>query len=790
MSEGILSYRPTPGSPTTSDADPAGRWRALAGWGGTLFLSAFLLFQVQPVLAKLILPWFGGAAAVWTTSLMFFQCAYLLGNLYAWWLMRRSPQVQSGVHIALLAASLLMLPILPRASWKPPADANPMLYILGVLATTVGLPFVILSATSPLLQAWYVRRREGARPYRVFAVSNAGSLLALLSYPILVEPHSTTRHQAIGWSAAYVLFGILCGASARRERQNTITSDRKAAKSRSLAEFIPAPLPGLGMTTENKTTAAHAAHPHWKLQLLWLALAADAAALLLAVTNHLSQNVAAVPMLWIVPLSLYLLSLILCFEGHGWYQRFFFLRLLAVALGGMAYALSPDFVNAGPLLQVPLFCVGLFVCCMVCHGELEKLKPAPEHLTLFYLLVSAGGALGGIFVGVIAPWQFRGFYELPLAVLGCAVLTLIALYRDPTFLPRKLPLPGTFAQSLPRKLPLPGTFARSLPRKLPLTCLLPKLALPATSAQKRTFAREPTTVMHRRWLHPVFLLAAGLTLALAVSLYREAARQGEGARVTGRNFYGVLRVSDLPATDKQPLRRQLVNGTIVHGIEILESARISQPTTYYGNESGAGIALLAARARGSLQVGVIGLGAGTLASYGQAGDRYFFYDINPLVIRTAQSQFAFLRDSKAEIQVVPGDARLSLERDAATQFDVLLVDAFSGDAIPIHLLTREAFELYLRHLRPHGVLALHVSNKYLDLEPVVRAAAGSLGLSTATVVNTADETNEIYTATWVLVARESSELPVQSPVIAWSKVPQKNPQPWTDDYSNLLEILR
>ena len=435
-------------------------------------------------------------------------------------------------------------------------------------------------------------------------------------------------------------------------------------------------------------------------------------------------------MLWIVPLSLYLLSLILCFEGHGWYRRFFFLRLLAVALGGMAYALSADFVNAGPVLQVPLFCAGLFVCCMVCHGELEKLKPAPEHLTLFYLLLSAGGALGGIFVGVIAPWQFRGFYELPLAVLGCAILTLIALYRD------------------------------------------------------------PATILHWRWWHPASLLATGLTLALAVSLYRETTRQGEGARFTGRNFYGVLRVSDLPATDRQPLRRQLVNGTIVHGIEILDPARIAQPTTYYGHESGAGIALLAARAKGTVQVGVIGLGAGTLASYGQRGDRYVFYDINPLVIRVAQTQFAFLRESQAEIQVLPGDARLSLDREPERQFDTLLVDAFSGDAIPIHLLTREAFELYLRHLRPHGVLAIHVSNKYLDLEPVVRAAATSLTLSTATIVNTADEPNEIYTATWVLLTRDPLDLPAQSPVIVWSKVPRKNLRPWTDDYSNLLEILK
>ncbi len=703
MSEHVLTDKPD-SSTSLFVKDPERYQPMLALWGGAFLLSAFLLFQVQPILTKLILPWFGGSAAVWTTSLMFFQVAYLLGNLYAYWLVQRtSPRVQSRVHVALLAMSFLLLPILPSASWKPAAGEHPTLYILGVLATTVGLPFVFLSATSPLLQAWYVRRREGGRPYRFYALSNAGSLFALLSYPVLVEPYFTTRHGALGWSLAYVVFGLCCAAIAFHS-------------SRVAPSFREEPRAG--------------ARPDWKLRLLWMALAADAAALLLSITNHISQNVAAVPMLWIVPLSLYLLSLILCFEGHRWYRRFFFLRLLAVALGGMTYALSADFANAGPALQVPLFCAGLFVCCMVCHGELEKLKPSPEHLTLFYLMVAAGGALGGIFVSIVAPLVFRGFYELPVAIAGCAILIWVALYRD------------------------------------------------------------PSTILHRRWWRPASLLAIGSVAILSFSLYRVTIRQGEQARVTVRNFYGVLRVRDVLGTGFKPPYRELINGTIVHGVGLREAGRLTQPTTYYGPESGAALALLSARKQGSLDVGIVGLGAGTLASYGQDGDGYTFYEIDPLVTRMAQAQFAFLRESKANVEIIPGDARLSLEREPERQFDVLLIDAFSGDSIPIHLLTRQAFELYLNRLRPHGLLAVHISNRFLDLEPVIQAAARSLQMSTATVVNSADEANLVYTATWVLLAREPQSLPVRSPRSARTAVPAKNSLLWTDDYSNLLRILK
>jgi spermidine synthase len=672
-------------------------------WGGAIFLSAFLLFQVQPVLAKIILPWFGGSAGVWTTSLVFFQTTYLLGNLYAHLLIRHVSALRSArVHIALLALSLLLLPILPATAWKPDVGGHPAWRIFGLLTTTIGLPFLLLSATSPLLQSWYGRSHRENWPYRLYALSNAGSLLALLSYPALVEPHSTTRHQAQAWSYAYALFTAICAWIAFRGRPTL-----------EAPQYSPAHRP-----------------PDWKKLLLWAALAAVGSALLLAITNHLSQNIAAVPLLWVVPLSLYLLSLILCFESERWYRRSFFLRLLAVALAGMTYALAPEFANAGPSLQIPLFCIGLFVCCMVCHGELARLKPEPRHLTIFYLMMAAGGAFGGIFVGVVAPRIFHEFYELPMALVGCAIVTLVCVTPDTS-------------------------------------------SLVATPWRRASF----------------FGCAAMAAFVLAFLPYLTASEHR--ASRAARNFYGVVRVEDVASSANQPARRDLINGTIVHGIEILEPGRRAEATTYYGAESGAAIALNEAHKRGSIHAGIIGLGAGTLAAYGQAGDRFTFYEINPLVTQAARSQFDFLRDSRARIDIVPGDARLSLERQPIQNFDVFLADAFSGDAIPVHLLTLESFQLYFHHLKPDGLLAIHISNKFLDLKPVVEAAAQSLGAKSKTITNDADQRNDVYTATWVLLYRQGVASPADDDkaMPGWSRF-NIVVRPWTDDYSSLLKLLR
>jgi hypothetical protein len=701
----------------TSHAVPRLRWYGHYLYALTIFLSAFLLFQVQPLIAKLILPWFGGAAAVWTTCLMFFQVALLLGYLYAHGLIRIfSVRQQTRIHLALLAASLLSLPILPSAAWKPAAAGEPVLGVLLLLTVTVGAPYCLLASTSPLLQAWYAREHEGTNAYRFYALSNAGSLLALLSYPVLVEPYISAHGQAAGWSVAYAL-ACVAGAGVTLFRGSAIQVERS---------------PEAAATTP------------WAVRWFWLALPACGTALLLAVTNHLSEDVAAVPLLWVIPLSLYLLSFVLCFEGRRWYRRDLFLRLLAVALGGMAYALQPEFVNVSLILLIPLYCLGLFVCCMVCHGELARLKPHPSQLTSFYLMVSLGGALGGVFVAVVAPHVFSGYFELHVALGACAVLVLAALHRDPQ-----------------------SPFYRA------------------------------------RW-QPAWLVVVGIALLLNLGLLVGVRKQIADARVIVRSFYGVLRENDFEAPlapqlqeqashlgEAQATRRKLLNGTIQHGLEFMAPELRRLPTAYYGPDSGAGLAIRVAGERGAVRVGVIGLGVGTLATYGRPGDRYTFYEINPQVIELAQRDFYFLRDSAAKVDIVLGDARLSLERQAPQGFDVLAVDAFSGDAIPIHLLTREAFELYFLHLKPEGVLAVHVSNNYLNLRPVVARAAAWFNKPAILVVNEDDKASGIYRSSWVLIAGHADFF--EAPEIKRAATPLPSAthvRLWTDNYSNLFAILK
>lgn len=672
----------------------------------TIFLSAFLLFQVQPLIAKMILPWFGGSAAVWTACVLFFQLLLLFGYLYAHWSIRYlRPKAQTIVHLALLAASMLMLPAIPNPGWKPAGGEDPTLRIFGLLGATIGLPYFLLSTTGPLIQAWFVRERStpGATPYRLYALSNLGSMLALLTYPILVEPYLATRTQGLGWSAGYLVFVLLCGFTSWRVR-----GDQAVPEQADSATEPASQAPGIG------------------LMLIWVGLAASASTLLLAVTNHLSQNVAAIPFLWVLPLALYLLSFILCFDGDGWYQRFWFLRLLALILASMAYALYSG--KDLPLyVTIPLFAVGLFVCCMVCHGELARLKPDPRYLTLFYLMVSIGGAIGGVFVGLIAPNVFNGYYELPLALIGCAALVLAALRRD-LFRDAKWSL---------------------------------------------------------GWL-----AALAYVLALTVSVGYEVKKAQGKNRVAVRNFYGGLRVGD--SGSGRDATRTLTHGTIIHGEQFLAPERRRQATTYYGPETGVGLAIRSLDPNTPRHIGVIGLGAGTLASYGRLGDRFHFYEINPLDIRLARSQFSYLADCQAQLDIVLGDARLSLEREPDQGFDVLAVDAFSSDSIPVHLLTVEAFRLYFRHIKPEGALAVHISNLYLNLEPIVELAAKALGKQTR-VIDTEDDADVtgVFAATWVLVTGDPQ---------FFDKPEFKGPAPkliaknglrmWTDDYSNLFRILK
>jgi hypothetical protein len=667
----------------------------------TIFLSAFLLFQVQPLIAKMILPWFGGSAAVWAAAMLFFQLVLLAGYAYSHAVVRYlRPKMQMAAHAGLLLVSCALLPILPSPLWKPSEAGDPTLRILALLAATIGLPYFLLSSTSPLLQAWYVRRSGSGMPYRLFALSNFGSMLALLSFPFLVEPRLTSRQQAYSWSATYVLFAALCAFAAWTSRHG---KDRVA------------------------TGTQNAERPRFAQLVLWVALAACASTLLVSVTNHLSQNVAPIPFLWVVPLALYLLTFILAFESDRIYRRWLFLPLLAPALGGMAYMIWADSGNLHIKWLIPGFCLGLFLCCMMCHGELARRRPDPRHLTLFYLMVSLGGAVGGIFVALIAPRVFHAYLELQVGLAVCAVLALVVLWN------------------------------------VPISKLGP-------------------------WpLRTAVVIGTGVLIGyMARSEYQEI----KGYRLMVRNFYGSLHVRD-DKLDKYT-ERVLLHGTINHGEQVLDDSLRYTPTSYYGVSSGVGRAIRAQQTRGAVRVGVIGLGAGVLSTYGRRGDYYRIYEINPLVQRIAQTEFSFFPHSEADKAILLGDARLTLERQEPQQFDVLAVDAFSSDAIPIHLLTREALALYFHHLKPDGILALHVSNRYLDLIPVCARGAQEFDKQAMVVSDEGDEADYLSSSTWVLLTSQAAWFQTDAfkgADISAGKAATRF-RTWTDDYSNIFQILK
>ncbi|HJT86648.1 MAG TPA: fused MFS/spermidine synthase [Bryobacteraceae bacterium] len=636
-------------------------------------------------MAKAMLPWFGGSAGVWASAMLFFQVALLLGYLYAHWTTQYlHPRQQVALHLLLLAGSLFVLPIALSPAWKPDGAADPIPRILGLLATSAGLPYFLLCTTGPLIQAWYARRVKAAFPYRLFAVSNVASLAALIAYPVAIEPLVSTGRQLRGWSAAYAGFVLLAGASGLL----------------SAGRGVPAPVRG------------DSEAPPISDRLLWITLAACPSILWMAVANTLSQSVAPVPFLWILPLSIYLVSFILCFNGDGWYRPAIFRIALPAAWIAICLALN---IALELKTIVALLSFALFVCCMACHGELAHRKPRTEQLTSFYLSLAAGGAAGGLFVALIAPNVFSGYLELPIGVAVCVILSMGLLY---------------------------GWGGRRLAR-------------------------------------------LGIVAVLALVAALRIGGLAEGSLVRVRNFYGTLQVGDVGSG--AAALRILTNGPIRHGSQFLAPDKRRMATTYFGPDSGIGVVLRAMEER-PLRVGVIGLGAGTIASYGRAGDYFRFYELNPAVIRVADGAFSYLRDSPATVEVAPGDARLSLERERKQDFDVLAVDAFSGDSIPIHLLTREAFRVYFSHLKPDGALAVHVTNRYLDLTGVVRALAEDAGKPSRLIVNAADAGKGTYDATWVVATSNEAVLRrVDAVAVAFSG---KRVRAWTDEYSDLWGVLR
>jgi len=690
----------------------------------TIFLSAFLLFQVELIVGKELLPWFGGAPAVWTTCLVFFQCVLLAGYGYAHMVAGKlGLRRQFGMHTILVVISVLLLaglatrwpsPITPGSSWKPAGDAEPVGQIMVLLAVSLSVPFFVLSTTGPLLQKWSVLSYPGRSPYRLYALSNAGSLLGLLGYPFLVEPFLGIRDQALAWSGLYVLFalGVLYGAwGLRKSHGNSPAGD-------------PPPHPGESGT-----------RPAAGDRLLWTGLAAVTSALLLSTTNHMCQDTAVIPLLWVLPLSLYLTTFILCFRYEGLYRRWLFPPLFCVAL---VYSVMNLFsgLNASLLSQIASDGAVLFAGCMVCHGELVRAKPGVAHLTGFYLALAAGGALGGLGVAIAAPRFFDGFWEFHVSLWGAAALFLAALFRDR------------------------GSF------------------------------------LHRK---PVLIASSLVILLLGLGgvLIDQALDAGKGTWFVTRNFYGLLRVVQNP----QDLSLKLLHGRITHGFQFTDSARAGIPTSYYGRGSGIGLAIEnhPGRERG-LRIGVVGMGVGTLAAYGRVNDTIRFYEINPAVPRLSRGPdpfFTYLARSPAHVEVAMGDARLSLEKELeqgeSRRFDILALDAFSSDAIPVHLLTEEAFAVYLRHLRqPDGILAVHITNRYLDLVPVVHGFAETHGLASAMISSDEDEEGS-YSSDWILLASTGEVLsrePIAGASTPWDPASARLVRPWTDDYSNLISLLK
>ena len=666
-------------------------------YAATIFSSAFLLFLVQPIVSKHILPWFGGSAAVWATCLVFFQSALLLGYAYADRLTRwLSPHRQVWQHAALLLLSLLMLPVLADGSWRPTGSEDPSLHILLLLSATVGLPYLMLSTTGPLIQAWAASAGHGAQVYRLFSLSNLASLLALLSYPFLIEPWLPLQTQSLIWSFVYTGFVVLCvGSGLMLSRQHPLAS----APENPAAEQPP---PGI------------------KQQSVWLSLAAMSAWLLLAVTNHITQNVAAIPFLWILPLTLYLLSFVLCFESDRWYRRSWWLPLLVIMMCAAAYGLQDNKLGLNILWAIPLYCGTLLVTTMFLHGELAALRPSPRHLTRFYLALSLGGAMGGALVGLLAPRVLPAYYELGIGFLLTSLLAA-GIMRD---------------------------------KKITLT---------------------------------IGLLMAAFC---ALMLWRQVHADLAAAHLMTRNFYGRLLVRDIPGATPDITVRRLLHGAILHGEEYLSGPNRNKPTTYYGISSGIGRLLALPDAIGRRVVGVVGLGTGTLAAYGEHGDRFRFYDIDPAVIHIAQTEFGYLRNSHATIETVLGDARLNLERETPNEFDVLVIDAFSGDSIPVHLITREAVALYRKHMKPDGVIAFHVSNRYLALAPVVEKLAEEAGMHAMLIADN-QPASPLLTTDWVLVASTREALMKPSLLRVAKKPPMIDGlRAWTDDSNNLFKILK
>jgi SAM-dependent methyltransferase len=674
----------------------------------TIFLSAFLLFQVQPILGKFILPWFGGSPAVWTTCMLVYQVLLFAGYAYAHATTQCLPARQQALlHIALLVVACCLLPIYPDAAWKPGPNDAPAWRVISLTLCTVGVPYFLLSSTGPLVQSWFSRKLPHASPFRLYALSNLGSLIALVSYPFVVEPTLGTPSQALIWSILFGIFALLCAGCAG-------TMWNMPGRSGVIADTV--------VTNETREISK----PSTDTVILWFCLAMVPSVFLLAVTNQVCQDVAVIPFLWVVPLALYLLTFILAFDATGWYSRRWYPLAAAIAAGGTCWLLANQ-SSLSFVYQLLVYFSTLFACCMVCHCELVNLKPDPRFLTKYYLIISAGGAAGGLFVALVAPLIFTGYYELQLVIVAFVLVYLGVRTNESRLL------------------------------------------------SSSTF----------RWGR--YAISLGVLIGVAVLLSK--LDYADGSIALKRNFYGVLRVRDNQLEDPEKHGINLVHGRILHGFQYSAPNRRKIPTTYYAETSGVGQVLKSGSPDKPRRIGMIGLGIGTLASYGRAGDQLRFYEINPDVIDFAERYFSYLKDCPANVAIVLGDARLVLEHEESQAFDVLVIDAFSGDAIPVHLLTKEAWQIYLRHLKPDGIIACHISNNHFDLLPVVNGFADEFHLALQFVSNGDNYERKTTSSKWCLLARDESTLQRAVDQKSLEKIPPKKIH-WSDDWNNLMEVLR
>ena len=684
----------------------------MARYALTIFLSAFLLFQIQPIVARIILPRFGGTSAVWTTCMMYFQTLLLFGYVYAH-IVRRvfTPRITWLIHIALLTAAALALRI-EAIPDQPITDSTNLAWsILQVLTLTIGLPFLALSTTGPLVQAWHSTSHPNQQTYRLYALSNLGSMLALLSYPFIVERFFGLSVQQTSWSIAFLIFAALSAWSGWQTVRYQEWSQLPESEEN---------------TKQNDSRGAKI--------FAWLALSGTASIVLLATTNLMCLEVASYPFLWILPLTLYLLTLIICFDRPRWYLRG---PCLVLFLFSVAYAIL--LVHLGSRASLVVQVIGMSSVCflgsMVCHGELQRLKPPTSYLTLFYLCIATGGALGGIFVGLIAPLIFDGYYEFHIGLM------LVIL--------------------------------------VPMTIIFFELRDKNTGFTNSFWAGVAASMI------AISLIACSLVYQLDRSfqpdlIFRE------------RSDYGIVSVQE-----KDNFRR-LINGQTLHGGQSLNESFEFTPNLYYVQGSGAAIAFEIFRnwqaennqQNRPLQIGVLGLGTGSLSAWGHANDRFCFYELDPLVTRIAKDYFTFVKEN--DVQIINGDGRFEMEKELASHgprnYDILFIDAFSSDSIPVHLLTTECLELYLKHLNPNGILVLHITNKFVDLRPVVHALAKNRGLEASLIDH--EIPNSQSSTRWALLTH-NQELS-KSPVLrsARSEWPDNLPSiVWTDDFASMAPLV-